>query len=164
MPKVKAMVVGIEEIEWVVIEVLREICVMVIETIGVVTLIEEPIEAGMMAMASMVEAIGFKMIGATEVAAIMMIEEMMMAEGSIGEAEAEDSTDRDLQTKEGKWVAAAWAVAAEADLDQSREAGTKVAMIATEDHHEIIKVGNTMGLEDMAEETTGTRMAQMSHQ
>ena len=89
MPVVKAMVVGIEEIEWVVIEVLREICVMVIETIGVVTLIEEPIEAGMMAMASMVEAIGFKMIGATEVAAIMMIEEMMMAEGSIGEAEAE---------------------------------------------------------------------------
>jgi len=157
------MVVGAEEREWVVIEVLGEICVMDIETELVVTLKEEPIEAGMMAMASMVEAIGFKMIGATEVVAIMMIEEMMTAEGSIVEEEAEDSTDRDLQRKEGRWVAAAWAAVAEADLDQSHKAGTKVAMMATEDHQEITRVGNTMGLEDMAEETPCTRMAQMSH-
>jgi len=54
----------------------------------VVTLIEEPIEAGMMAMASVVEAIGFKMIGHPEVAAFMMIEETTMVEGSMVEEEA----------------------------------------------------------------------------
>jgi len=59
---------------------------------------------------------------------------------------------------------AAWAVAAEADLDQSRKAGTRVAMMATEDHHEIIKVGNTMGLEDMAEAMPSTRMVRMTDQ
>lgn len=42
----------------------------------------------MMAMASVVEAIGFKMIGHPEVAAFMMIEETTMVEGSMVEEEA----------------------------------------------------------------------------
>ena len=158
MSVLQAIVAGAEERELEVIEVLEEICVMAIETGWVVTLIEEVIEAGMMVMASMVEAIGFKMIEVIEVVAIMMIEETKMAEGSIAAEEAEDSTDLDLQTTEGQPAVAAGEVVAEADPDQSHKAGTKVATTAIEGHPESTNEGNTMGLAAIAEETPCTRM------
>lgn len=156
------MVMVAEEREWMVIEVLGEICVKAIETEWVVTSIEELIEADMM-VASMIEAIGFKMIEAIEVAAIMMIEETMTAEGSIAEEEEEGSIDRDLQMKEDKWAVVAWAVVEEADPDQSHKADTKEAMTAIEDHLGITQTGNTMDLEDTEETLRNATINRRTH-